>query len=47
MHSNVGSDVIPLDSCSVTGTPLTSEIKIVSALAADVTFTDVFLYVVR
>lgn len=43
MYANVRSDVITLHSRRATGTPLTSEVQVVGALAADVALTYVVL----
>lgn len=39
MYANVRSDVITLHSRRATGTPLTSEVQVVGALAADMALT--------
>jgi hypothetical protein len=43
MHTNVGSDVVALDSGGVAGSPLTSQVQVVGALATDMAFANVFL----
>lgn len=43
MDSNVGSDVVAFDGCGTATTPLTRQVEVVGALAADVTFADMFL----
>lgn len=43
MHPDVGGDVVPLDGCSVAGTPLASEVKVVNTLPSHVTFADMGL----
>lgn len=44
MYPDVRSDVVPLDGCGVTGTPLAGEVEVVSALATNVAFANVLLH---
>jgi len=43
MDTDVGSDVITLDSGSPAGVPSTSQVQVVGAFASNVLFTDVVL----
>lgn len=43
MDANVRGDVVAFDGGGTAGTPLTSQVQVVGALAADMTLTDVFL----
>lgn len=44
MNKNVGGDMITLDSGGIAGTPLASQVEVVSALAANMAVTDMHLY---
>jgi hypothetical protein len=43
MHPDVGSDVVPFDRGGVAGTPLASEVQVVSTLTANVAFANMLL----
>lgn len=44
MDANVGGDVVALDGGGVAVAPLAGQVQVVSALATDMAFADVFLY---
>lgn len=44
MYSNVGGDVVALDSGGSTLAPSAGEVQVVSGLAADMALADVLLY---
>jgi hypothetical protein len=43
MYPDVRSDVVPLDGCGVTSTPLAGEVEVVSTLASNVAFANVLI----
>ena len=45
MHSDMRCDMVTLDRCGVASAPLASQVQVVGALAANMTLTDVFLFV--
>ena len=44
MDSNVGGDMVAFDCRGTATTPLTRQVEVVGALAADVSFADMFLF---
>lgn len=44
MHPDVGGDMVALDGGGVTGPPVASQVQVVGALATNMAFTDVFLF---
>jgi hypothetical protein len=43
VDSNVRGDMVAFDGCGTAATPLTRQVEVIGTLAADVSFTDMFL----